>query len=164
MDATTRRSPSGNNPTQSTPLLEYALRLNMPHYLWIGIQAKRGDGKVPTLPLIPNLQHRAYSFAEIGARFQERVGAVPHYSKSGSSRLGSTRSHGHAGGMALRASSPKTIEAPQALPTPIWVEKTGPSKTVGWALVRVCSPNTLESTLPADRKARCANNQCDEPD
>jgi len=121
MDATTRRSPSGNNPTQSAPLLEYALRLNMPHYLWIGIQAKRGDGKVPTLPLIPNLQHRAYSFAEIGARFQEGVGAVPHYSKSGSSLLGSTRSHGHAGGMALRASSPKTIEAPQALLTPIWI-------------------------------------------
>jgi len=74
------------------------------------------DAAANSQPSAPSL-----FIAEIGARFQEGVGAVPHYSKSGSSRLGSTRSHGHAGGMALRASSPKTIEAPQALLTPIWI-------------------------------------------
>ena len=60
--------------------------------------------------------------------------------------------------------SPEAIEAPQAFLTPIWVEKARPRKTVNYVVVRPCSPNTLESTIPADWKARGAHNQRDESD
>ena len=58
--------------------------------------------------------------------------------------------HGHAGGSVWSTASPKAIEAAQTLLTLIWVEVAGPCKTVQCTLVRACSPNTLESTLPAD--------------
>jgi hypothetical protein len=61
-------------------------------------------------------------------------------------------SNGLAGGMPPHPALPETIETPQALLTPIGIEKTDTRKLVQGMMVRTRTANAGEATVPADRE------------